>query len=84
MEPHKVFGQSQKFIDSLKMEKEYPMDEMLNEAVTLASCSYEENTEWGKKASFCFKHVITVGLRDLNILQRKCCDEVGRKEIQTY
>ncbi|XP_038876182.1 cellulose synthase-like protein G1 isoform X2 [Benincasa hispida] len=54
VEPHKVFGQSQKFIDSMKMDKEYPMDAMLNEAVTLASCSYEENTEWGKKIGFSY------------------------------
>lgn len=57
MEPCKVFGQSQKFVDSLKEKKEYPTDEMLKEAEILASCSYEKNTEWGKKASFLFKHV---------------------------
>ena len=58
LEPEKNFGQSKKFIDSLEGNdkesingKEISSDAILDEAKKLASCTYEENTEWGKEAS---------------------------------
>ncbi|KAM7488298.1 hypothetical protein LguiB_025782 [Lonicera macranthoides] len=58
LEPEKNFGQSKKFIDSLKGNdketingKGNSSEAILDEASKLASCSYEENTEWGKEAS---------------------------------
>lgn len=62
-EPEKNFGFSSMFITSLKAlngkevvnEREILSDATLEEAKNLASCSFEENTKWGKEVSLISK-----------------------------
>ncbi|XP_022138624.1 cellulose synthase-like protein G2, partial [Momordica charantia] len=51
-----VYGTSHKFVESLKDKQimEYPVEEMLKEAESLASCFYEQNTEWGKEMGYSY------------------------------
>ncbi|XP_044486351.1 cellulose synthase-like protein G2 [Mangifera indica] len=60
-EPEKNFGTSNKLIESLKSNKgqdvtrqEDSSDSIVEEAKCLASCSYEENTKWGKVVGFSY------------------------------
>ncbi|PIN11330.1 Cellulose synthase (UDP-forming) [Handroanthus impetiginosus] len=60
-EPEKNFGFSTKLIDSLRAlqgndvnEKETISNATLEEAQTLASCTYEQNTSWGKEIGYSY------------------------------
>ncbi|KAH1255935.1 Cellulose synthase-like protein G2 [Glycine soja] len=61
----KYFGKSTAYIESLKAirgqkssKKNISRDEMLREAQVVASCSYENNTNWGTEASVGFSYGI--------------------------
>jgi len=60
----KYFGKSTAYIESLKAirgqkssKKNISRDEMLREAQVVASCSYENNTNWGTEASVYNMHI---------------------------
>ncbi|XP_044486353.1 cellulose synthase-like protein G2 [Mangifera indica] len=60
-EPEKNFGTSNKLIDSLRPNKEQDVtrqedssESTVEEAKRLASCSYEQNTQWGKEVGFSY------------------------------
>ncbi|CAI9771279.1 unnamed protein product [Fraxinus pennsylvanica] len=65
-EPEKNFGFSSKFITSLKAlngkkvvnEREILSDATLEEAKNLASCSFEENTKWGKEIGYSYDSLL--------------------------
>lgn len=54
-EAEEKFGASRKFINSLNHQRNgrenVLCDEMIDEAKALASCTFEENTRWGKEVS---------------------------------
>ncbi|KAK7401493.1 hypothetical protein VNO78_13022 [Psophocarpus tetragonolobus] len=57
----KYFGKSVAYIESLKViigqkstKKDISRDEMLREAQVVASCSYENNTNWGTEVGFSY------------------------------
>ncbi|CAI9775946.1 unnamed protein product [Fraxinus pennsylvanica] len=62
-DPEKNFGLSSKFITSLKALKEEKVikgkenlsDATLEEAKNLASCTFEENTKWGKEIGYSYE-----------------------------
>ncbi|CAK9175021.1 unnamed protein product [Ilex paraguariensis] len=61
-ESQKYFGSSNKFIDSIKVSNEQDIrgsgiisDEVLEEARTLATCTFEENTKWGKEIGYSYQ-----------------------------
>lgn len=55
----KTFGQSSVFIESTLMEnggvpESANPSTLINEAIHVISCGYEEKTHWGKEVSVCF------------------------------
>ncbi|KAM3356508.1 cellulose synthase-like protein G3 [Capsicum galapagoense] len=63
-EAEQKFGASRKFINSVnslndpKIGKEILCDEIIDEAKTLASCTYEENTSWGKEIGYSYNSLL--------------------------
>ncbi|KAI3707456.1 hypothetical protein L6452_25995 [Arctium lappa] len=64
LHPEERFGESSKFIDSLKSSenKETQIDRfttaVLEEAKKLATCSYEDNTKWGKEIGYSYDSLL--------------------------
>ncbi|KAL5747072.1 hypothetical protein ACOSQ2_024369 [Xanthoceras sorbifolium] len=67
LHPEKNFGNSSKFIESLKPKNDkdvdvrregYSSDSILAEAKRLASCAYEVNTKWGKEIGYWYESLL--------------------------
>lgn len=63
MYPQESYGESTKFIDSLKAINEDTQTELFTaaivaEATKLASCSYEDNTKWGKQIGYSYNSLL--------------------------
>lgn len=65
LHPEDIFGESSKFIDSLRgsENEETPQMEQvtsanLKEATKLALCSYEDNTKWGKQIGYSYDSLL--------------------------
>nr|KAJ0206157.1 hypothetical protein LSAT_V11C500254990 [Lactuca sativa] len=61
--PQESYGESTKFIDSLKAINEDTQTELFTaaivaEATKLASCSYEDNTKWGKQIGYSYNSLL--------------------------
>ncbi|KAK1423771.1 hypothetical protein QVD17_19079 [Tagetes erecta] len=56
--PEDTFGESAKLIDSLNGGTSQFTTAILEEAKKLASCSYEDNTEWGKLIGYSYESLL--------------------------